>query len=120
MRHEASDSNTLQEMDVVTHQVCQAILVATQQQQQQQQQPEKGNDNGLQLHLSMNGHEQQLVLHVTHPPTMLELRQIRQQYLQWMATFPPRDGGSVSAQEIAKSFLAYVETNQGGGGGASH
>ena len=108
MRHEASDSNALQEMDVVTHQVCQAIIAAV-----PQRPPETGNDDGLRLHLPFGGHEQ-LVLHVTSPPTLLELRQIRQQYLQWMATFPPQDAGSTNAQEIAKSFLAYVETNQGG------
>jgi len=118
-RHEPGEANLLHKLDTVTMQVCNAIH-----QFQQQQQMNNSGDIGEQLSSQLSitvssgrgGGQETKVCIVPYGRerqqrrwSSAQLRQLRQQYLQWVSNFPPDD---TSATGIATSFAAYLDTNR--------
>lgn len=96
--HVNANSDVLHNIDSVTQQVLHAISTTLSQQAQ-------SSDNDGKLVLTRFN----LTLARRPPPTVSELQRLRQQYLRWVATYPPSD---TSEQGIAASFLSYVEAAQ--------
>jgi protein KTI12 len=110
----SSDANVLQKVDMLTQQVCQAIVTAQQNAQQQQQ--TSGSDvagkEKLAIHLQQQQQQEEQPLwlncHRSSPLSWTELQRLRQQYMHWVKAQPPRD---TSQRGIAQSFLQYIEAS---------
>ena len=96
-QHVASDADALDKVDALTQQLLNAIQTAQ----------DKSTSATGQLVISFKATT--LFLDLRRRVSATELRRIRRQYIQWVSTNPPENGSEL---EIAKSFLAYIETTQ--------
>jgi tRNA uridine 5-carbamoylmethylation protein Kti12 len=103
--HVHAHSNVLHTIDTVTQQVIQAIVTsaASSSSLSQPEQQQSSSDGRLVL-ARFN-----LTLSKRLSPDVTELQRLRQQYLRWVATYPPTD---TSEQGIAASFVSYIEAAQ--------
>ena len=96
-QHIASDSDALHDIDTITYQVSGKINAAQ----------NKATTATGRLLISVDGVNLPFEYRRRLPP--IELKRLRRQYMQWIATHPPED---TSEKGIAQSFLAYVEAQQ--------
>jgi protein KTI12 len=97
-QHLNAESNVLHQVDSITQQVCNAILA-------------------FQKHHAMTGGSimtlegfcsctTPLTLQTRRTISLTELKRLRRQYIQWVASHPPED---TSERGIAESFVQYVQ-----------
>jgi protein KTI12 len=99
-RHDVSDANTLNQIDSVTLQVCDALS-------------KSGAAGVASNSVSLLG----ATFARPNPGTsrtmsLSELRRLRRQYMQWVAAYPPDDVDTNSPPSIVRSFLAYVDAQR--------
>jgi tRNA uridine 5-carbamoylmethylation protein Kti12 len=131
-QHVATNSDVLHNVDVITQQICSAI-VSSQQQQQQQQQQQIQQQSEMILKLSMtnmnenNSNKNSSTSVIPSVPvsstftftcqrpkrkneySLDDLRQLRTQYIQWSIKNPPEDSTKIG---IAKLFIEYIEAQE--------
>ena len=91
-QHIAGDANVLQELDSMTQRLVSALASA------------QNSNTGGKLVIDVKGFT--LSMNYRRPVSLTELRRLRKQYLQWVASHPPDD---TTDRGIATSFLSYVE-----------
>jgi protein KTI12 len=103
-RHDVSDPNTLNKIDSVTLQVCDALSKSG---------VSGGGGGTMPTPISLFGETFARPNPGTHRTMSLdELRRLRRQYMQWIAAYPPDDVDTTSPPSIVRSFLAYMDVQR--------
>jgi Chromatin associated protein KTI12 len=103
-RHDVSDPNTLNQIDSVTLQVCDALSKSG---------VSGGGGGTMPTPISLFGETFARPNPGTHRTMSLaELRRLRRQYMQWIAAYPLDDVDTTSPPSIVRSFLAYMDVQR--------
>jgi protein KTI12 len=105
-QHAASESNVLHLLDTTTQQVLSCIVS---QLELRKNDTNTDHKNELfQIQLSNNNVPPQLLHMNASSLSISQLRQLREQFLNWMSKYPP---DRATSQSIATSFIEYIQQN---------